>query len=84
MNPMSQNNNQLMMIKNLYNLCQSSQNPTQLLEQMATQNPQLKPFASLLKQGYSPEQVFNQACQERGLNPNEFIESIKGIIGNSR
>lgn len=77
---MSQMSNQLTMMKNLYNICSHSNNPIQLLEQMSMSNPNLQPIISLFKQGYSPEQVFNQVCNERGLNADSVMNEVKSMI----
>lgn len=84
MNPMSQNNNQVTMIRNLYSICQHSNNPMQLMEQMANQNPQLMPYLNMMKQGMTPEQLFKSACQSKGIDPNGFMNDIRNITGNSR
>lgn len=33
---------------------------------------------NLLNNGFNPRDVFYKLCQSKGVNPNEFIEMIKG------
>lgn len=53
-------------------------NPQQMIMQMAQQNPQLKQMLPLI-QGKSPQQlqeVFNNLCKERNINPDEFKQNV--------
>ena len=64
-------------LKDLYNAIRQSKDPMQLFRQLANQNPNLKPILGMLNNS-TPQQVFNALCQQRGINPNEFIKSITG------
>ena len=70
------NNINMGAIQNAYQMLKSAQNPMQMFQQMAQQNPQLQPIANMLRNGANPQQIFNSMCQQRGINPNEFMRSI--------
>ena len=77
LNPIN-NNASMSAIQNAYNLLANAQNPMQVFQQMAQQNPQLQPVMNMLRNGANPRQIFNSMCQQRGINPNDFIRSITG------
>lgn len=77
MNPFNTHNtNPYFQLKNIYKMMTQSSNPLQMFEQMAIGNPQMQPIVNMLRSGNSPEQVFNSLCQQRGINPQEFIKNI--------
>lgn len=63
-------------INDIYKLLSNSNNPMQIFNNIAKNNPNMAPIVSLLNNGYSPQQVFNTMCQQRGINPQEFIKNI--------
>lgn len=69
--------NDFTQIKALYQAMQSG-NPMQMFQQMASNNPQLKPILKLLNSGSNPKDLFYETCQKRGINPDEFIKNITG------
>ena len=62
--------------KNIYNMLVNSKNPVALFNSMAQNNPQLKPIVNMLNQGMTPQSIFNSMCEQRGINPDEFIKSL--------
>ena len=72
------NVNNMANYRSIYNMLTSSKNPTQLIMQMAQQNPALQPALNFIKSGQNPEVLFNQLCQQRGINPQEFINQVTG------
>jgi hypothetical protein len=80
MNPLNQQNRQVQMIKQIYELCYNTKNPMQLLEQLEKQNPQLKSVTALFKQGFNEEQVFIELCKRKGVNADNFLQGIKQVI----
>lgn len=48
----------------------------QMLNNMAMQNPQFKPFVQMLNQGANPEMVFKEMCKQKGIDPNQFIQML--------
>ena len=65
-------------IRNAYQMIMQSRNPMQVFQQLAKQNPQLQPAVQMLQQGINPQQVFNTMCQQRGINPQEFLRNVTG------
>lgn len=74
-NPM--NANRIGQMKSMYQAFQNAKNPMALFQQMAVRNPQLQPVMNMLRQGMNPNQIFNQVCQQRGINPEELMRMIK-------
>lgn len=54
--------------------------PRALLSQMAMTNPQAQQVLNMLNGGANPEQLYRQLCQQRGVNPDEFLQTIKGYM----
>ena len=63
-------------IQNAYQVLTTAKNPMQAFYQIAQQNPNLQPIVNLLNNGANPQQLFVSMCQQRGINPNEFIRNI--------
>ena len=75
-NPM--NANRIGQMKSMYQAFQNAKNPMALFQEMAIRNPQLQPVMNMLRQGMNPNQIFNQVCQQRGINPQDLINIFKG------
>ena len=75
-NPMNANN--MASIRNAYQMLMQSRNPMQVFQQLAKRNPQLQPALQMLQQGIDPQQIFNTMCQQKGINPQEFLKNITG------
>ena len=65
-------------VKNLYNAFLNASNPYQLFTNMVGKNPKMQPLLRMLNQGFSPQAIFNNLCEQRGINPQEFIKTITG------
>ena len=65
-------------IRQTYQLLKNRGNPMALMQNMAQSNPQLKPIVQAINGGTSPQQIFNNMCKQRGIDPNEFIKNITG------
>ena len=74
-NPLLQPN--MSHIKNLYNAMKSG-NPSQIFQMMANNNPSMKPIMDMLNKGADPRDLFYKLCNQRGINPEEFIKNITG------
>lgn len=68
-------NSQEKQLINMFN--GGNQNPMQMLQTMAMQNPQLKPIIDMLNNGANPEQLVRQICQQRGIDVNQFMSQFK-------
>lgn len=62
---------------NLVNMLKNSGNPTQMLQAMIGQNPQMQPLINMLKRGATPEQLVRQICRERNINVDEFMSQFR-------
>ena len=79
LNPNAQfNANQMAGFRNMYQLLTQSSNPVQTFRQLAMNNPNLQPIVNMLNQGANPQQIFNNMCQQRGINPQEFLRNLTG------
>ena len=63
-------------IKQLMGMMQG-QNPMQMLQTMAKQNPQLKSVVDMLNNGANPEQLVRSICQQRGIDVNQLLSQFK-------
>lgn len=75
---MNTNNFNFSGMRNAYQLLTNSKTPLQLFQQLAGNNPNFQPVLQMLQQGRDPQQIFNILCQQRGINPQEFIKNITG------
>lgn len=81
-NPMMQQNNQRLPIlknnlKSISSLLKSS-NPQELIQSMVQNNPQMQSLLQNFQQSnLTPKQFFYQYAQNMGIDPNEFLNSIK-------
>lgn len=75
-NPM--NSNRMGQAKNIINMFRNSNNPMQLFQQMAMRNPQMQPVLNMIRQGQNPDQIFQNVCKQRGINPQDIMNLIKG------
>ena len=64
-------------INDIYRILSSSKNPMQAFENIAKNNPNMAPILNLMKNGYSPEQIFRSMCQQRGIDPQQFIQNLQ-------
>lgn len=65
-------------IRQTYQMLKSKGDPMVLMQNMAQNSPQLKPILQAMNGGLSAQQIFNNLCQQRGIDPNEFIKNITG------
>lgn len=63
-------------IQNAYKMLMNAQNPMAVFSQLAGQNPQMQPILNMLNQGVNPQKIFNSMCQQRGINPQTFLNNI--------
>ena len=73
-NPQLQNNG----IQQLVQMIKNTNNPQQLLNNMAKQNPQLSQIIQTLNtSNITPKQMFMNLASQKGINPNEIIAMLK-------
>ena len=77
---LSNNNLKSLLSKNNLNSFKSllnSSNPQELIQNFISQNPQMNNVIQLMKtSGKSPKDFFYQFAQQKGVNPDEFINSL--------
>lgn len=77
MNPLFQNSNiQPTPMNVAYELLKSS-NPIETFNKLAGSNQELQPILQLLRQGVSPQNIFNTLCQQKGIDPTVFINQLR-------
>lgn len=56
----------------------NSSNPMDIVQKMASQNPQIKNLLSMLNSsGMTPKQFFYQYANSQGVDPDQFLNSLK-------
>ena len=75
-NRSNQNNVQNTNLNELYNVLMTSKNPMQAVSNIAKNNPRMAPILNMLNNGISPEQIFMSMCQQRGINPQDFLNKM--------
>ena len=69
---LSQQQNNL--IKSIFN----SNNPQEAVQQMVNTNPQMRSIVQNFQQsGLTPKQFFYQYAQQKGIDPDQFLQSLK-------
>ena len=73
-NQLSQNSG----IQKIIQMAKSGNNPQQLLNSLAGQNPQLNQVMQLVNSGkMTPKQIFMNMANQQGVNPNDIISMLK-------
>ena len=73
-NQPAQNN----IIQKIIQMAKSGDNPQQLLNSLAGQNPQLNQVMQLVNSGkMTPKQIFMNMANQQGVNPNDIISMLK-------
>lgn len=73
-NQLAQNN----VIQKIIQMAKSGNNPQQLLNSLAGQNPQLNQVMQLVNSGkMTPKQIFMNMANQQGVNPNDIISMLK-------
>ena len=68
-------NQQANLVKQFFN----SSNPQQFIQNMVSNNPKLQNVMQLFNgSNMTPKQFFYQFAQQKGVNPEQFINSLKG------
>ena len=65
-------------MKSMYQAFQNAKNPMALFQQMAMKNPQMQPILNMLKSGMNPNQILNDVCRQKGINPQELLNMLRG------
>ena len=68
----------MVQIRQMYQLFRSGGDPIRMVQALSSSNPQAQQLLQMLNTGGNPEQMFRTLCQQKGINPDEFIRSITG------
>ena len=68
-------------IQSLYRAVMGAKNPMQAFQRIASQNPYMQPILQALQGGADPQQLFASLCQQKGINPQEFMRQITNNNG---
>ena len=66
----------MMQAMSVVNQIRQTGNPQAAINAMAQQNPNIKKAMDMCK-GKNPEQVFNQMCQQNGMDPGQLTGMMK-------
>lgn len=74
-NRMAQN---LQPIKNMMSMLKSAGNPQMMLQQMMSQNPQMKQAVDYVNaNGGNAKAAFYKLAEQKGVNPDEILQMLK-------
>lgn len=79
-NPMLAALNQSRMnpIKNMMQMMKSAGDPQMMLQQMISQNPQIRQAVQYVNDnGGNAEKAFYRLAKEKGVNPNDILQALK-------
>ena len=69
---------QMQTIKNMRQMVESSKDPYQMLNVLATKNPRLKEVMSLINEsGGDARKAFYSLAEKRGVNPDDILSMLK-------
>lgn len=78
LNPQNQQVQNNKGIQQIIQMAKSGNNPQQLLNNLAGQNPQLNQAMQLINSGkITPKQLFMNMANQQGINPNDIISMLK-------
>lgn len=69
-------NNPFGMLQKMMGFMKGEQNPGEMLQNMAQNNPNIKKAMDMC-QGRNPKDVFMEMCQKNGMNPNDIVNKLK-------
>lgn len=59
-------------------MLKSAQNPQLMLNQMITNNPQMKQIMDIINQsGGDPKKAFYSVAEQKGVDPQEILDMLK-------
>lgn len=79
-NPMlvALNQSKVTPIKSMMQMLKSAGNPQMMLQQMISQNPQIRQAVQYVNDnGGNAEKAFYRLAKEKGVNPNDILQALK-------
>ena len=75
---LARNNPMMQRVKQAVDMVKNAQNPTAMMNQMMTNNPNMKQVMDIINQcGGDPEKAFRTVAEKNGFNPQDFIDMFK-------
>ena len=68
-------------LQGMYQSIMGAPNPMAAFSQIAMRNPRMQPIVQALQSGANPQQLYIQMCQQRGIDPQQFLRGITGNNG---
>lgn len=70
--------NGIQQIKGMMQMLRASKDPQQMLQSMASQNPQIKQIMDYIQQsGGDAKAAFYKLANEKGIDPNQILNMLK-------
>ena len=66
----------LLQLKNIMNMINTSMNPQEALQQYIRQDPTMSKIVQLL-QGKNPQEVFYTMCKQMNVNPEDVLKQLR-------
>lgn len=63
-------------LKNMVSMMKGAKNPEAMIQQLASQNPQMKQVIDMVGNG-DPKQIFMNACKQKGVDPSDILSFLK-------
>lgn len=68
-------NSPMQNVQQIINMMQSTNNPQQMINTLAQNNPQIKQAIDMCN-GKNPQEVFNNLCKQNGKNPQNVVDNV--------
>ena len=70
--------NQFASVKNLYKMVKNSNNPSAMLQNIISQNPQMQQVVNLAQgKNLNYQQIFRELARQKGIDPDKFIQELQ-------
>lgn len=70
--------NQFASAKNLYKMVKNSNNPSVMLQNIISQNPQMQQVVNLAQsKNLNYQQIFRELARQKGIDPDKFIQELQ-------
>lgn len=70
-------------LSTIKNMLKGVKNPTDVLSNIAKNNPQANMLLTAMKNGGNPKDMFYALAKQKGIDPEEIINIAKNISGNN-
>lgn len=70
-------------LSTITNMLKGVKNPTDMLTNIAKNNPQANMLLTAMKNGGNPKDMFYALAKQKGIDPEEIINIAKNLSGNN-